>query len=388
MAGARDMQHNKDRILVTHVGSLPRSAELMKFLTARDTKQDYDEAAFRACLKNAVGDIVRKQVDFGIDIVNDGELGKIGYGAYAKERLSGFDGVDAPKLSASDLDEFPVYYRRLYGPEGFDKMVRPQCTGPISYVGQADLAFDIDTLREAMAGIKAASGFLNAASPGAIGLWLGNAYYKTHERFVWAIAEAMQTEYEVIAAAGLILQIDAPDIGMGRHMQFRDLSVADYRKVVEMHLAALNHATRNIAPERMRMHICWGNYDGPHHHDIEFKELIDLVLMMRPLGLSLEGGNPRHEHEWKLWRDRDLGRDIVLLPGVINSVTHRIEHPELVADRLCRYAECVGRENVIASTDCGMSSQAGHSKVDPDIGWEKYRAMAAGAKLASARLWN
>jgi 5-methyltetrahydropteroyltriglutamate--homocysteine methyltransferase len=382
------MQRSKDRIFVTHVGSLPRSADLMNFLIARDKKQKYDEAAFRTCLKRSIKEVVEKQVEHGIDIVNDGELGKIGYGAYAKERLSGFDGIDAPKLSAADLDEFPTFYRRLYGPEGFDKMVRPQCTGPITYIGHADLTFDIETLSGALAGTAAIGGFLNAASPGAIGLWLGNAHYKTHEQFVWAIADAMQTEYEAIAAAGLILQIDAPDIGMGRHMQFRDLTTAEYRKEAEMHIAALNHATRNIAPDRMRMHMCWGNYDGPHHHDIELTELIDLVLKMRPLGLSIEGANPRHEHEWKLWKERDLGREIVLLPGVINSVTHRIEHPELIADRLCRYAECVRRENVIASTDCGMSSQAGHSKVDPDIGWAKYGSMAAGAKLASERLWH
>lgn len=382
------MQLSKERILVTHVGSLPRSADLLKYLIARDNRQKFDEAAFRTCLKQSVRDAVEKQVEHGIDIVNDGELGKIGYGAYAKDRLSGFDGTDAPKLSAADLDEFPTYYRRLYGPEGFDKMVRPQCTGPIAYIGHADLIFDIETLSGALAGAAAVGGFLNAASPGAIGLWLGNAYYKTHEQFVWAIADAMQTEYEAIAAAGLILQIDAPDIGMGRHMQFRHLTTAEYRKEAEMHIAALNHATRNIAPDRMRMHMCWGNYDGPHHHDIELMELIDLILKMRPLGLSIEGANPRHEHEWKLWKDRDFGREIVLLPGVINSVTHRIEHPELIADRLCRYAACVGRENVIASTDCGMSSQAGHSKVDPDIGWAKYGSMAAGAKLASERLWN
>jgi 5-methyltetrahydropteroyltriglutamate--homocysteine methyltransferase len=239
-----------------------------------------------------------------------------------------------------------------------------------------------------MAGTAAASGFLSAAAPGAIGLWLGNAHYKTHEQFVWAIAEAMQTEYETIAAAGLILQVDVPDIGMGRHMQFRHLSVPEYRKEVEMHVAALNYATRNVLPEQMRMHMGWGNYDGPHHYDIELKDLIGLILKMRPLALSIEGGNPRHEHEWKLWKGRDCGREIVLVPGVINSVTHRIEHPELIADRLCRYAECVERENVIASTDCGMSSQAGYSKVDPDIGWAKYSSMTAGARLASERLWN
>ena len=379
---------SNDRILVTHVGSLPRSPELMSFLTARDHKQDYDEDAFRACLVQSVKDVVRKQVEHGIDIVNDGELGKIGYGAYAKERLSGFDGLDAPRLGASDLDAFPAFYRRLYGPEGFDKMVRPQCTGPISYVGLDDLTFDIETLQAALAETSACMGFLNAASPGSIALWLGNAHYKTHEEFVWAIAEAMKTEYETIAAAGLGLQIDAPDLGMGRHMQFQKLSVPEFRREAEMHVAALNHATRNIPPEQMRMHMCWGNYDGPHHHDIELSDLIDILLKMRPLGLSIEGANPRHEHEWKLWKDRDLGREIVLLPGVLNSVTHRIEHPELVADRLCRYAECVGRENVIASTDCGMSSQAGHVKVDPDIGWAKYRAMAEGAKIASERLWS
>jgi 5-methyltetrahydropteroyltriglutamate--homocysteine methyltransferase len=380
------MKRSHERILVTHVGSLPRSADLMAFLTARDQRREYDEGAFRACLEQSVKDVVKKQLDHGIDIVNDGELGKIGYGAYAKERLAGFGGQDAPKLSASDLDEFPVYYRQLYGPQGFDKMLRPQCTGPISYVGHADLAFDIETLADAMRGTSAVEGFLNAASPGAIGLWLGNAHYKTHDEFVWAIADAMQTEYEAIAKAGFVLQIDAPDLGMGRHMQFRHLSVPEFRRQAEMHIAALNHATRNIPPDRMRMHMCWGNYDGPHHHDIEFEHIIDIVLKMRPLGLSIEGANPRHEHEWKLWKGRDIGRDIVLLPGVLNSVTHRIEHPDLIADRLCRYAECVGRENVIASTDCGMSSQAGHTKVDPDIGWAKYRSMAEGAKLASQRL--
>jgi 5-methyltetrahydropteroyltriglutamate--homocysteine methyltransferase len=379
---------SKGRILVTHVGSLPRSPELLSFLTARDRRQNYDEDAFRACLTQSINDVVRKQVEHGIDIVNDGELGKIGYGAYAKERLSGFDGEAAPKLGASDLDAFPAYYRRLYGPEGFDKMMRPQCTGTISYIGLDDLAFDIETLRAALTEASASMGFLNAASPGSIALWLGNAYYKTHEEFVWAIADAMQAEYETIAAAGLVLQIDAPDLGMGRHMQFQNLSVAEFRRQAEIHVAALNHATRNIPPEQMRMHMCWGNYDGPHHHDIELSELIDILLRMRPLGLSIEAANPRHEHEWKLWKDRDLGRDIVLLPGVLNSVTHRIEHPELIADRLCRYAECVGRENVIASTDCGMSSQAGHVKVEPDIGWAKYRSMAEGAKLASERLWS
>lgn len=382
------MKLSDSRLLVTHVGSLPRSDELMAFLVARDRKRTYDEAAFRVCLKRSVHEVVAKQIAHGIDIVNDGELGKIGYGAYAKERLSGFDGEEAPKLHAADLDEFPAFYLRLYGPEGFDKMIRPQCTGPIEYVGHDELRFDIDTLKAALAGTSATEGFLNAISPGAAGLWLGNAHYKTHEEFVWAIAEAMQTEYEAIVAAGFVLQIDSPDIGMGRHMQFADLDLAGFRKKAEMHIAALNHATRNIAPDRMRMHLCWGNYDGPHHHDIELKEYLDIVLRMRPLGLSVEGANPRHEHEWKLWQRRDLGRPIVLLPGVLNSVTHRIEHPELIADRLCRYAECVGRQNVIASTDCGMSSQAGHVKVDPDIGWAKYRSMAAGAKLASERLWG
>ncbi|MEZ5909646.1 MAG: cobalamin-independent methionine synthase II family protein [Hyphomicrobiaceae bacterium] len=382
------MKRSTDRILVTHVGSLPRPDDLLAFLVARDRKQPYDRAAFQACLKDAVAAVVAKQVAHGVDIVNDGELGKIGYGAYAKERLTGFDGEDAPKLHAADLDEFPIFYRRLYGPEGFDKMIRPQCTGPISYVGQEELATDIANLKAALAGSGATEGFLNATSPGAAALWLGNAYYKTHEEFVWAIAEAMQAEYEAITAAGFVLQIDSPDLGMGRHMQFQHLDVPAFRKQVELHLAALNHATRNIAPERMRMHLCWGNYDGPHHHDIELKEYLDLILTMRPLGLSVEGANPRHEHEWRLWQNRDLGRDIVLLPGVLNSVTHRIEHPELIADRLCRYAEAVGRENVIASTDCGMSSQAGHVKVDPDIGWAKYRSMAEGARLATRRLWG
>tara|TARA_A100001037_G_scaffold268631_1_gene262275 strand:+ start:15 stop:1163 length:1149 start_codon:yes stop_codon:yes gene_type:complete len=382
------MQISSDRILTTHTGSLPRPDDLLELLVARDQSEPYDQSAFDERLKAAVDAIVQKQITAGIDIVNDGEMSKIGYGAYVKERLTGYDGEEAPRIHASDLDEFPVYFRRLYGPEGFDKMTRPLCTGPIEYVDRAAVMTDLENLKTASQGSEVSDRFLNSATPGLVSLWLGNAYYKSHEEYVWAIAHAMKQEYEAIVEAGFILQFDSPDLGMGRHMQFASLELNEFRKNIELHIEALNHATRDLPADSMHLHLCWGNYDGPHHHDVELKDIVDIVLKARPAGITFEGANARHEHEWKIWRDIDVPDEKILFPGVINSVSNFIEHPELVADRICRYADIVGRERVIACTDCGMSTQAGHTKVDPDIGWAKYASMAEGAALATERLWS
>ena len=381
------MRLSTERILTTHTGSLPRPDDLLELLVARDKGESYDQAAFDERLQAAVGHTVRKQIDARVDVVNDSEMSKIGYGAYVKERLTGYEGEEAPRIHASDLDEFPDYFRRLYGPEGIDKMTRPLCTGPIEYADLDAVKTDLKNLRTAASDPAISDRFLNSATPGLVSLWLGNAYYKSHEEYVWAIANAMKLEYDAIVEAGFVLQLDSPDLGMGRHMQFAALDLAEFRKNINMHIEALNHATRDIPAESMRLHLCWGNYDGPHHHDVELKDIIDIVLEARPAGISFEGANARHEHEWKIWRDTEIPQDKVLFPGVLNSVSNFIEHPELVADRICRFAEIVGRERVIACTDCGMSTQAGHTKVDPDIGWAKYAAMAEGARLATERLW-
>ena len=381
------MRLSTERILTTHTGSLPRPDDLLELLIARDKGESFDQAAFDERLQAAVGHTVRKQIDARVDVVNDGEMSKIGYGAYVKERLTGYEGEEAPRIHASDLDEFPDYFRRLYGPEGIDKMTRPLCTGPIEYADLDAVKTDLENLRTAASDPAISDRFLNSATPGLVSLWLGNAYYESHEEYVWAIANAMKLEYDAIVEAGFVLQLDSPDLGMGRHMQFAALDLAEFRKNIDMHIEALNHATRDIPAESMRLHLCWGNYDGPHHHDVELKDIIDIVLKARPAGISFEGANARHEHEWKIWRDTEIPRDKVLFPGVLNSVSNFIEHPELVADRICRFAEIVGRERVIACTDCGMSTQAGHTKVDPDIGWAKYAAMAEGARLATERLW-
>ena len=385
------MRLSDDRILTTHVGSLPRPADLLELSFAKDRHQDYDAAALAARLRSAVADIVEQQLRCGVDIVNDGEMSKINYATYVKERVSGFEGEDEARVYGSDLAAFPGYLDRLFETGGIGIMTRPVCTGPIAYRGEAAVETDIANLRS---GLKAGPGdraaadcFINAASPGVIALFLGNSHYGSHEAYIWALAEAMKTEYDLITGAGIVLQIDAPDLAMGRHIQFGADDFATFRRAAEIHVEALNHATRDCPPESMRLHLCWGNYEGPHHHDVPLADMIDLVFKARPRAISFEGANPRHEHEWKVWRDAGVPEDKVLIPGVINSTSNYIEHPELVADRLCRYAAIVGRERVIAGTDCGMSTSAGFPKVDPDIGWAKYAAMAAGARLASERLW-
>ena len=382
------MKLSSDRILTTHVGSLPRPDDLLDIAFAKDRGEDYDAAALEARLESAVAEIVDKQVQASVDVVNDGEMSKINYATYVKERVTGFEGESEARVYGSDLAAFPDYLDRLFSAGGIGIMTRPVCTAPIGYCGEAAVAADIANLRAAAEGREAADCFLNAASPGVVALFLGDDHYGGHEAYVWALAEAMKTEYDAIVGAGIVLQLDAPDLAMGRHIQFGDDDFATFRRAAEINVEALNHATRDCPPESMRLHLCWGNYDGPHHHDVPLADVIDLAFKARPQALLFEGANPRHEHEWKVWRETKVPDDTVLVPGVVNSTSNYIEHPELVADRICRYADIVGRERVIAGTDCGMSTSAGFPKVDPDIGWAKYASMAEGARLASERLWR
>ena len=368
------MISSKDRVLTTHVGSLPRPDNLLELAFAKDRHE-------------SVSDIVKQQIESGIDIVNDGEMSKINYATYVKERVSGFEGEDQAPVYGSDLAAFPEYLERIFKAGGIGKMSRPVCTGPIKYQGHSAVQKDIENLRSAVNGRNVSGSFLNAASPGVVSLFLGNTYYGSHEEYIWKLAEEMKTEYDLITSAGILLQIDAPDLAMGRHIQFGNEDFSVFRKAAELHIEALNFATRDCPPESIRLHLCWGNFDGPHHHDVPLIDIIDLVLKARPQAISFEGANPRHEQEWKVWRDAGVPDDKVLIPGVINSTSNYIEHPELVADRICRFAEFVGRERVVAGTDCGMSTSAGFPKVDPNIGWAKYAAMFEGAQLASKRLW-
>jgi 5-methyltetrahydropteroyltriglutamate--homocysteine methyltransferase len=380
------MKRSTERILTTHTGSLPRPNDLVAMLYAKENGELQDQAAFVARVRAATAEIVEKQVECGVDIVNDGEVGKVGYSTYVKDRLTGFDGEASP-LAIADLVEFPEYSQRLFQGTPIESMKRPACTGPITYRGKVALQKDLENFKAALQGVEPEDAFLSAASPGVISLFLKNDHYPNHEAYLTALAEAMKEEYNAIHRAGFLLQVDCPDLAMGRHIQFAEASLEEFRRSAELHVEALNHALADIPPERMRLHLCWGNYEGPHHLDVPLRDIIDIVLKARPAGVSFEAANPRHEHEWKVFRGFTLPAEKMLIPGVLDSTTNYIEHPELIAERLCRFAEVVGRENVIAGTDCGFSTFAGFTTVDPKVTWAKFRAMAEGARLASERLW-
>ncbi len=378
-----------DRILTTHAGSLPRPPELLALLQAREAGETGAAEAFAARVREDVAEVVRRQVAAGIDAVSDGEFSKPSYSAYVTERLSGFGGEARKRRSARDLQEFPRYGRRLVEIGGTVPAVSTRaCIGPVAPADGAPLAADLENFAAAVAAAKPAAAFLNAASPGVVAIFLENRHYPSHEAYVAAVAEAMREEYEAIVAAGFLLQIDAPDLAMGRHLLFKHEDEAAFRAAAAVHVEAINDATRNIAPERMRLHLCWGNYQGPHHCDIPLERILDIVLRARPAAISLEGANPRHEFEWVVFRDIPLPDDKVLIPGVIDSTSNFIEHPETVAQRIERYAGVVGRERVIAGSDCGFSTFAGLPNVDPDIAWAKLEALAEGAARASDRLWR
>jgi len=371
-------------ILTTHVGSLPRTQQVVDFIFARERNEPYDQADFDSAMTGAVSETVRKQVESGIKIVSDGETSKISYATYVKDRYTGFDG-DSPRMPPADLKLFPSFLKRLASEGGTPTYARPMCVGEVKSKGQLDLQKDIANLKAAMGEHGAHRGFMNAASPGVISLFLQNDYYKSREAYLAALADVMKTEYETIIAAGLDLQLDCPDLALSRHMLFNDLSDDEFVKVAASHVEALNHALADLPEERVRIHICWGNYEGPHVCDIPMSRMFDTLMSVKARYVLFETSNPRHGHEWAVFRDRkaDIPDSKVLVPGVVDTTTNFVEHPELVAQRLQRFTEIVGKERVIAGSDCGFGTFAGFGAVDPDIAWAKLAALCAGAQLAS-----
>ncbi len=381
------MQRSAERFLTTHTGSLPRPEGLVRSMFAKEEGVPVEPKALAAAVADAVRLTVAKQVEAGIDIVNDGEMSKPSYATYVKDRLEGFGGVSHP-LQYQDLVDFPELARRVFGDPGRARRKTPGCTAPVR-PGSGDAArTDIANLRAALAAIPAQEGFLTAASPGLVSLFFHNGYYPSHEAYLDAISAAMRPEYEAIVGAGFLLQLDCPDLAMGRHIQFAALDLDGFRQMARLHIEALNRAVANLPPERMRLHLCWGNYEGPHHYDVPLADILDVVLGARPAGLSFEAANPRHAHEWSVFDTVKLPPGKVLIPGVIESKSNFIEHPELIAQRIARYAERVGRENVIAGGDCGFGTWVGQAAVDPAVVWAKLAAMAEGARLASRRFWR
>ncbi len=386
------MKRSLDRILVTHAGSLPRPPDLRELVAAKSSGQPYDAAALARRLREAVAEVVRRQVGSGIDIVNDGELSKSNFMNYARERLAGFEvrefqpGEEPPRvsISARDQQEFPEYFATRGGRATIGTNPRrAYCVAPLRYVGHEAVQTDIANLQAALEGVDVAEAFLPAVAPGTIEHWLANAYYPSDEAYLYAIADAMHEEYKAIVDAGFVLQIDDPDLPDAWQIHY-DLSVEEYRRFAELRIDALNHALQGLPEERIRLHVCWGSYHGPHKHDIPLRAIVDLVLKVRAGAYSIEAANPRHEHEWRVWEEVRLPEGKALIPGVVSHCSDFIEHPELVAQRLVRFARLVGRENVIAGTDCGLGERVGH----PSIVWAKFEAMAEGARLASRQLWG
>jgi len=382
------VKNSKDRILTTHVGSLPRSQAVTDVVFGKEKSDlpDFD-AAGSAVLAAEVKEVVKRQVSAGVDVVSDGELSKISYATYIKDRITGFDG-DTPREPGLDLIEFPRILKKLADSGSTAKYKRPRCVGPIKVKSLEPVKADIQRMKDAVAAACPAEAFMNAASPGVIALFQPNDYYPTADEYLVAVADAMAAEYEAIVNAGILLQIDAPDLGMGRHTMYKHRSVEDYLKLAERHVEILNHALRNVPADRVRMHICWGNYEGPHHHDVPLVQLLPIVMKAKPQALLFEAANPRHAHEWAVFRDNKIPDDKILIPGVLSSTTNYVEHPELVAERLVRFAEIVGRERVLAGSDCGFSTFAGFGPVDPDVTYMKLESMAQGARMASERLWK
>jgi 5-methyltetrahydropteroyltriglutamate--homocysteine methyltransferase len=371
------------QILTTHVGSLPRGPELVPLLLARDHGRPYDRQAFDALVQAAVAEAVAKQEAAGVSIASDGELGKVGYSTYITERLSGFGGHVARK-PALDLAGLPELRKKLAAIMGEQEFVRASCVAPVRLVTLEPCHEDIRRFTNALAG-RSVRGFMNAASPGLIAAFQPNAFYPSHEAYLADLVSAMRPEYTAIAASGLQLQLDCPDLAMSRHTAYQDLSEAEFLKVAAANVEALNAATSDIAPEQMRMHVCWGNYEGPHDCDIPLERVLDLVLRARPATILFEAANARHEHEWKVWAQARIPADKILAPGLIDTRTNYVEHPELVAQRLERFAAIVGRERVIASTDCGFGTFAGYGKIDPAVTWKKLRVLREGADIAAGR---
>jgi len=373
------------KILTTHVGSLPRTQEVVDFIFAREKEQPYDQAAFDACMTSAVSETVRRQVEAGVDIVSDGETSKISYATYVKDRYAGFDG-DSPRNAPADLKQFPTFLQRLADDGGTPTYARPMCVGEVKSKGQGELEKDIANLKSAMAEHGVERGFMNAASPGVISLFLQNDFYPTREAYLEALANAMKAEYETIVASGLDLQLDCPDLALSRHMLFNYLSDDEFIKIANSHVEALNYALSDVPVEKVRVHICWGNYEGPHVCDIPMSKMFDTLMSTKARYVLFETSNPRHGHEWSVFNDRknDIPEDKVLVPGVVDTTTNFVEHPDLVAQRVDRFVDIVGADRVIAGSDCGFGTFAGFGAVDPEIAYAKLSSLSQGAAKSGA----
>jgi len=380
------MKRSTERILTTHTGSLPRPDDLTRTMFAKEEGVPVDSGALAARIRSAVAEVVRKQVEVGVDVVNDGEYSKPSYATYVKDRLRGFGGASQP-LQYRDLVDFPGMARRVFGDPGRARRRAPACTEAVAVQDAEAARTDVANLRTAAEQVTPQEAFLTAASPGVISLFFHNEHYPSHEAYLFAIAEAMKHEYETVARAGLVLQVDCPDLAMGRHIQFADLSLEEFRKMARLHVEALDHALAGVPPDQARMHLCWGNYEGPHHYDVPLADILDIVFAGRAGAVSFEAANPRHAHEWRVFENIRVPDGKLIIPGVIDSTTNFVEHPALIAERISRYARLVGRENVIAGTDCGFGTWVGQAAVDPDIVWAKLASLAEGARLASRELW-
>ncbi|MEJ0016916.1 MAG: cobalamin-independent methionine synthase II family protein [Acetobacteraceae bacterium] len=383
------MKLSTDRILTTHVGSLPRPQALAELLVKKDQNQPYDHAEFDRQVTTAVAEIVAHQVAVGIDVVSDGEASKIGYATYIKERLTGFGGEPFTPKPNRDVADYPDFRNRMVqftGPQVFRRLC---CTGEVQISDRQAVQVDIANFQAAIEASHPVDAFMPAASPGVVSAFQPNRHYPTHAAYIGAVADAMREEYEAIAKAGIVVQLDSPDLAMARHTGFQDLSEPEFLKQAEQQIEALNHALANVPASSARLHLCWGNYEGPHDFDIPLQKILPIILKAKPQAISFEAANPRHAHEWAVWQEATIPDDKVLIPGVIDTCTNYIEHPELVSQRICRFADIVGRERVLAGTDCGFATFVGHAgRVDPEIAFRKLGTLVEGARLASAKLWN
>ena len=378
------MEVNLKKISVTHVGSLPRKQEVVDFIFARENNQKYNQDDFDNVMNKAVLETVKKQVNSGVDIVSDGETSKISYATYVKDRYNGFSG-DSPRNPPADLKLFPTFLKRLADDGGTPTYARPMCTDRVSSKGQVDLNKDIFNLKTAMKICNVSKGFMNAASPGVISLFLQNQFYSSREEYLAALADVMKTEYETITSSGLYLQLDCPDLALSRHMLFNDLSDDEFLKIADLHIETLNYALRDIPEEKVRVHICWGNYEGPHCCDIDMNKVFSTLMKAKAQFLLFETSNPRHAHEWEVFKNRksEIPDNKILVPGVVDTTTNFIEHPELVRQRIERFINIVGEDRVIAGTDCGFGTFAGFGAVDPEIAYAKLSTLSEGAALIS-----
>lgn len=380
------MKTSTSRILTTHTGSLPRNPAMQDLLRTRQDRLELDMDVFATETENAVAEVTQKQMEIGIDVINDGEQGRAQYATYVKDRLTGFDGELKNRARRRlDDEEFPEFAAQQ-GPSSRN-IPQPACTGPIAWSDWPAVQMDIDRLKAAAEQAKAEEFFMTSASPGVIANFLPNEYFPDEESYLYALAEVMKDEYKAIADSGLLLQLDCPDLAMTRMSQFSDLTDDEFVKIVGMHVEVINYALQGIPEDRIRMHLCWGNTEGPHHHDIPLRSIVNAVLKARPMGLSFEGANPRHAHEWKVWEDVKLPEGKVIIPGVLDTTTNFIEHPELVAQRIVRYANIVGKENMMVGNDCGFGTSAWGRKVETRVSWAKMQSMVEGARLASQELW-